>query len=101
MLHSIALDLFERVYAVRDQRPWFKLIEVLAKIESASTDERDAMGNEPTSWKLHVSTLPGSFLDLSITQDEVKSLHRASTALPFFSLDTYMHAKSDQIRVRT
>lgn len=43
----------------------------------------------PTSWKLQTSTEPGSALALFTTAVFVRSRHRASTTLPFFSLDTF------------
>jgi hypothetical protein len=46
-------------------------------------------GKLRTSWKLHTSTDPGSALALFTTEVFVRSRHRASTTLPFFSLDTF------------
>jgi hypothetical protein len=54
-----------------------------------------------TSWKLHTSTDPGSALALSTTVAFVRSRHRASTTLPFFSLDTFeCQSRREQLSVK-
>jgi hypothetical protein len=54
------------------------------------------LGKEgPTSCQSHSSTEPGSNRPFSHTAEFVRSRHRASTTLPFFSLDTCREISGD------
>lgn len=80
-LLPILLDVVQSMYTSRYKITCLVIIQFLISAQPKF---------QPTSWKLHKGILPGSALPFSQANAEVKSRHRESTILPFFSLLTYL-----------
>jgi hypothetical protein len=85
VLDAVRLDLVQRVDAAGEEGARFQGAQFL----SAFSDSVWGVVSSLTSCQSHSGVLSGSVLAFSMTKLAVRSRHRASTALPFFSLLTW------------